>query len=88
MSAALTGLLNDFVASASGEHKEWIERAVSMAQAMIDEGEADIALENFCENLIEWQCPIKRELFAQLQQQAAALGVDATVLSGLQKQIK
>jgi len=88
MSAALLSLFDEFVAHASNEHKEWIERAVSLARAMVEEGEADIALENFCENLAEWQCPINQELFAKLQQQATALSVDAECVNALNKLLK
>ncbi len=88
MSTALLGLFNEFIAQAVGEHKEWISRAASLAQAMIEEGEADIALENFCENLAEWQCPISKELFAKLQQQASALGVEADAIKALSPLVK
>ena len=88
MSSALLSLLDAFVAQAAAEHKAWIGRAVSMARAMIEEGEADIALENFCENLLEWQCPISRDLYATLQQQANALGVEASVVAALNALVK
>ncbi len=88
MTAALLTLFDQFVAQSSAEHKAWIERAVTMACAMIEEGEPDIALENFCENLIEWQCPLTASLFAALQQQASALGVDEAVVQSLKQYVR
>lgn len=88
MTAAVLNLFDQFIAQASAEHKEWIERAAAMARAMVEEGEPDIAVENFCENLIEWQCPLSRTLYDALEHQALALGVDRGVVSALQPLIK
>lgn len=88
MSQQLSELLNDFCNKAGAEHREWIERAATAAREMIEAGEPDIALENFCEYLIEWQCPLSQNQFDALGNIAQTLQIDAHVWQVLDKQIR
>ncbi len=81
----LKAVLEKLAAVPIDRHRSEIEKSLRDAGDLASLNEWGVALETLCENLYEWDFPLTRELFIDLQRLASQWGLEPRYMEMIQR---